>query len=111
MFASVLLALAQAQTQSVVSVDGLKVDYQNSVGLTVSLNGIPLVMGSSFQYYEENWARGLFSSVWRPVVITPQRDGYLVSYDTPDATVRGTHRYTRTGNGVRGEFEFRVAGG
>lgn len=110
MFASILLALAQAQSQSVVSVDGLKVDYQNSVGLTVSLNGIPLVMGSSFQYYEENWARGLFSSVWRPVVITPQRDGYLVSYDTPDATVRGTHRYTRTGNGVRGEFEFRWLG-
>ncbi|HAY12918.1 MAG TPA: glycoside hydrolase family 20 zincin-like fold domain-containing protein [Fimbriimonadaceae bacterium] len=89
----------------------LEIDYRDFQGLTVSHDGVPLITGSSFQLYEPNWTRGIYSSAWKPVVIDRSRpDRILVTFTADEGRFRGTQTFTKLGDGVRGEFEFRWLG-
>lgn len=89
----------------------LEIDYRDFQGLTVSYDGVPLVTGSSFQLYEPNWTRGIYSSAWKPVSIDRSRpDRILVTLSADNGRFRGTQTFTKTDQGVRGEFEFRWLG-
>lgn len=89
----------------------LEINYRDFQGLTVSHDGVPLITGSSFQLYEPNWTRGIYSSAWKPVSIDRSRpDRILVTLTADEGRFRGTQTFTKTGEGVRGEFEFRWLG-
>lgn len=89
----------------------LEIDYRDFQGLTVSHDGVPLITGSSFQLYEPNWTRGIYSSAWKPVIIDRSRpDRILVTFTADEGRFRGTQTFTKSGDGVRGEFEFRWLG-
>jgi hexosaminidase len=95
-----------AQTSS-----GLAVDYVPFQGLSVRLDGVPIVLGSSFQFYEDGWARGIYSSVWNPAEIDrPNAQTIRVRFQAQADYVSGTHIYTSTADGVKGDFEFEWKG-
>ena len=85
----------------------LSVDYQGFNGLTMSYEEIPVVTGSGFQYYEEGWKQGYFSSAWSPVTRNTLPDGRIeVTYNGYDGQAVGTHTYTPRPNGFDAEYRF-----
>ncbi|MBX3095843.1 MAG: hypothetical protein KF812_03195 [Fimbriimonadaceae bacterium] len=93
------------------SASGLAVDYVPFQGLSVKLDGVPIVLNSSFQYYEDNWARGIYSSYWNPVEIDrPNSQTVRVRFQAQADYVSGSQVYTRTADGVKGTFEFEWKG-
>ncbi|MFW5697932.1 MAG: hypothetical protein ACOCX1_05185, partial [Fimbriimonadaceae bacterium] len=89
----------------------VQVSYTGFGGLQMSANGIPVVVGSSFQYYERGWTRGIYSSVWSPqeVYINPNQS-VEVRYQGDDGRVIGRHTYTPTPTGAVSDFRLRWRG-
>lgn len=89
----------------------LSVSYEPFRGLQVSLGNVSIITGSSFQYYEKKWARGIFSSNWRPVTINELRDGTIrVVFQGDNGQVTGTHDFKQTATGLTAYYEFRWRG-
>lgn len=89
----------------------VEIDYQEFAGLQIKVNGIHLVQGSAFQYYEEGWKRGIYSSNWRPKEIEKLANaGLRVRFQGDDGQVTGTHTFQRTMTGVKAVYEFRWRG-
>lgn len=96
---------------AVVVSPAIQMDYIPFRGLQVTLRGVPVIQGTSFQYYEAGWTRGIFSSNWRPVTITRLRDNTIrVTYNGDNGQVVGTHDFTPTPTGLTAKYEFRWRG-
>lgn len=86
-------------------------DYAPFTGLTVTVDGVPLVESSGFQYYAKGWKRGIYSSCWAPVEIKRLGDGSTqVRYSGDNGNAVGTHLYTPTRDGFKVHYEFRWRG-
>ena len=68
----------------------LAIEYKSREGLTATLDGVPVIQGSSFQFYAPGWSRGYYSSRWNDDKITKIDDGYHVEIASPDHLVTGT---------------------
>lgn len=84
-----------------------QLDYKNFSGLSLSLGGVPVVTGSSFQYYEKGWSKGYYSSAWKPVDIARLGDGRLqVRFSGSNGEAVGTHTITERPNGFDVDYLF-----
>lgn len=89
----------------------IQIDYEEFAGLQIRVNGIHLVQGSAFQYYEDGWKRGIYSSNWRPKLIERLPNSRIrVRFEGDDGRVTGTHVYSKSATGVKAEYEFRWRG-
>lgn len=96
-----LLALAAAAVLNV----GFK--YTAAEGLNLSLQGIPIVQGSWFQYYAPGWTKGYYSSIYNPQTVTREADGStVVVFRSGDGKVSGRHVYRPDETGVSVDYEF-----
>lgn len=89
----------------------IEIDYLEFAGLQIKANGIPLVQGSAFQYYETGWKRGIYSSNWRPKTIERLSNSRIrVRFQGDDGQVTGTLLFERNARGVKGTYEYRWRG-
>ena len=72
-------------------------DVDGGQGLTVSVDGIPIVLGSGFQVYAPGWTKSYFGSSWEGTKIErPDADTVELSFSSP-STAGGTLVYHREG--------------
>lgn len=89
----------------------IDVNYEEFAGLKITVNGIPIVQGSSFQYYEDKWTRGIYSSNWRPKEVFKFDNGLIrVRYIGDNGYVVGTLDFQKTPTGVEATYEYRWRG-
>lgn len=89
----------------------VKIDYQNFNGLTLDLGEVPLITGSSFQYYEKGWTKGYYSSAWKPVEKEILGDGSIqIRFNGADGQVAGNQVYKQTPDGFEATYQFRWRG-
>lgn len=86
---------------------GINVNYTEFGGLQIDVNGVPLVVGSAFQYYEIGWKRGIYSSNWRPKTIRPMSNGRTeITFLGDDANVTGSIELSPLIDGVNVKYRF-----
>ncbi len=78
----------------------LKVEYRSREGLTAALDGVPVIQGSSFQFYAPGWSRGYYSSKWNDEHVTKTPDGFHSDVSSPDRLVTGTVDVSASGGAV-----------
>jgi hexosaminidase len=80
-------------------------------GLTLSLDGVPIVRGSWFQYYAPGWSKGYFSSTSHPAKIT-QIDAktVLAAWISEDGLSTATETLTRTEGKLHIHYDFNWGG-
>lgn len=85
--------------------------YANFRGLAVNWTEVPLITGSSFQYYEKGWKKGYYSSAWKPVDQEQLGNGQLqVRFNGDNGQVAGTHVYSPRPDGFDVDYQFRWRG-
>lgn len=89
----------------------LDVDYDQFAGLKISVDGIPIVQGSSFQFFDEATKKGIYSSNWKPKQVFKLANGLVrVRFDGDNNQIQGTLDFQRTPNGVLATHEYRWLG-
>src|SRR5689334_20386687 len=100
---AVLAVLACAQAT--------RVDYEPFAGLQVSVDGIGLLRGSSFEYIDPKSRKTLYSSRWAPKQVEHLPDGTIrVRYSGDNGNAIGTHDFKQTLTGLSVRYEFRWRG-
>lgn len=101
----IALALLSATLQDV------SVTYEPFSGLQVKLQGVPVIVGSSFRYYDPASGQSLYSSRWAPKEVVRLPDGSIrVRYSGDNGNAIGTHTYLQTAKGLTVRYEFRWRG-
>ena len=89
----------------------LAVGYDQFSGLSVKLNGVSFIRGSSFQYVDPQSGKSLYSSRWAPKRVTPMPDGTLrVQYTGDNGNAVGTLDFTPKINGLTARYQFKWRG-
>lgn len=98
-------------TLSIVSQAKPAFDFDLRNGLTVRVNGIPVISGAGIQYYEDGWHKGYYSTHSESPKVTQ------IDSDTLEATlagysglVSGSVRYHRAGNHLQVHYDLRWSG-
>jgi len=82
-------------------------DYEGSKGLVVRVSGVPVIRGSSVQYYEPGWAKGYYSSNWQTVGVKRiDADTINVTFTGGDGHVSGTETLHREGDRLKIHYHF-----
>ena len=90
---------------------GIEFDYENFGGLKLKLDGIPIIEGSSFQYYEDGWKKGIYSSNWAPKTIEKlPNQGLRVRWNGDNGQAIGNIVLERITNGVKATYEVKWRG-
>lgn len=85
----------------------LALDYATFTGLSVSVMDIPVVMGSSFQLFDAESGKGLYSSRWAPQNVELHGDGKTsIRFLALDGRFTGTHSLQRTLEGFEVRYRF-----
>jgi hypothetical protein len=85
-----------------------QLDYrvENRGGLKVAVQGIPIIVGSYFQYYAPGWSRGYYSSQFNDQKVTQVgADQYRVEFNS-EVGANGTISYVRSGSSLSITYEF-----
>jgi len=86
-------------------------DYQGSRGLQVRVSGVPVIRGSSVQYYEPGWSKGYYSSNWQPVSVRRvDADTIDVAFTGADGHAHGTETLHREGDRLKIHYHFEWTG-
>lgn len=86
-------------------------DVVSQAGLTVRLDGLPVIRGSWFQYYAPGWTKGYYSSKWNPQTVTTRPDGTAtMTYKSGDGRASGTIEYARKGDVLTARYKMAWAG-
>ncbi len=100
-----VMALLAAQAPAV------KLDFTSFRGLSVEVQGVPIIQGSSFQYFEQGSKKGIYSSVWRPQRVERLPNGGIrARFNSGDGRILGNQLFQYTPKGVRATYEFRWRG-
>jgi hypothetical protein len=90
---------------------GLDFNVNTLTGLFVSVDGVPVVRGTWFQYYEAGWTKGYYSSQYNQQVVTrPDADTLVMTYKAPDGLAFGTQTYKKNGRKLSVTYRFEWAG-
>ncbi|MCW5936134.1 MAG: hypothetical protein KIT11_02360 [Fimbriimonadaceae bacterium] len=91
----------------------VQIDYAEFEGLQVRVSGVPVVRGSSFQYFEAGSGKGLYNSRWQPKEVARLPDASIrVRYQSKDGLAHGTLTFKPGFDflEVRNEFKWRGEG-
>lgn len=88
----------------------LQVGVRSGEGLTLSVDGIPLVTGSGFQYYESGWTRGYYSSNWGEQRIETIPEGRRLTFRSDDGRAHGSQTFSIAADRVTVRSEFHWEG-
>lgn len=83
----------------------LDFDVRSGVGMTLRLNGVPVVRGTGFSYSEPDQSRGYYTSFTNAQQVERLANGYRVSFRSGDGRAFGSQTYTRDGNRLKLEYE------
>lgn len=84
----------------------IAIDFQSRRGLSVSIEGVPLSLGSFFQVYEPGWTKGHYSSNWNDQKIEVTAGGYTISGTDNLKLLDFKINVNRTSSGVSMAFDF-----
>ena len=88
----------------------LEFDVLSRSGLSVSVNQLPIIQGSFFQYYESGWTKGYYSSNWSEQRITRNGNSIQLDFQSDDGLATGRHTYELEGNRLKIDFRFEWKG-
>ncbi len=89
----------------------LEISYQEFAGLKVTSQGVPLITGSGWQFYEIGWRGGIYSSAWRPKTVTERPDGVItVAFEDLGGQLTGDLEIRPTASGFRKTSSFHWKG-
>ncbi|OJU65111.1 MAG: hypothetical protein BGO01_06410 [Armatimonadetes bacterium 55-13] len=90
-----------------VGASGISFDYQSGAGLSVSMNGVPVVRKSMFQFYEPGWTKGYYSSTYTTQTIErPDADTVRMRFVGADGRALGSGVFHREGTRLVCSYEF-----
>src|SRR6185312_837928 len=82
-------------------------DVSSGSGLTVTIDGIPLIRGSWFQYYEPDWTKGYYSSLGQPQQIKKiDADTIEVDFKGDRQPISGSQIYHRQGTELKVSYRY-----
>jgi hexosaminidase len=84
----------------------IELDYRSARGLFATVDGVPLLQGSFFQYYEGNWAKGLYSSNWNQQTVRQEGSDVVVDFGSTEQPASGQIRYRVNGDTIQAEYRF-----
>ncbi|MCW5943934.1 MAG: hypothetical protein KIS66_17020 [Fimbriimonadaceae bacterium] len=86
----------------------LQYEVRSGEGLSLRVDGIPLVRGSGFQYYEPGWTKGYYSSTWGEQRVEDATNGKRLTFRSDDGRAHGTQTFVVLDDGlsVRSEFHW-----
>lgn len=88
-----------------------QMEYAGNSGLQFQVLDIPLIQGSSFQYYERGWTRGIYSSNWSPLQIARDPSGDThVRYSGDNGQATGSLLFSPQSDGFIAEYNYRWRG-
>ncbi len=103
MIACTILALS-------VQASALSFQATSGGGLDIRLGGILVVAGSGFQYYEDGWTKGYYSSRYNSQTIETVGDETVVRFKGADGKVSGSQRIKKVGNRLTIKYRFEWTG-
>ena len=83
----------------------LDFDVRSGLGMTLRLNGVPVVRGTGFSYAEPDQSRGYYTSFSNAQQIERLPNGFNVTFRSGDGRAFGSQRFTQSGNTVKLEYE------
>lgn len=100
MIIAAMLLLAQAPSS-------FTFEVRSGAGLTVSLDGVPIIRNSWFQYYEPGWTKGYYSSLNGAQRVQKLGEGkWRVDFDTGVQGGKGFQTYEASGDTLKVHCEF-----
>jgi len=82
-------------------------DYRSGSGLSVWVDGAPVIRGSMFQYYEPGWKKGHYSSGIQKQEVKRESDGSItMTFTGAQGLAAGTGTIRRKGNRLTVDYEF-----
>ena len=88
----------------------VELDYQSQAGLSVKFKGVTVVRGSFFQFYEQGWTRGYYSSNWNDQTVTRADGVVTVTFRSEDGKASGELKFVPREAGFRSEYRFKWGG-
>jgi hypothetical protein len=85
-------------------------DVQSGTGLTIRANGVPVVRGSWFQYYEQGYTKGYYASIGAQQSIRAV-DSNTVRMTFEQGPANGEAVFRRSGNTLKTDYTFNWTGG
>lgn len=86
-------------------------DYRGGRGLEVRVSGVPVIRGSSVQYYEPGWTKGYYSSNWQAVEVRKvDTDTVAVGFHGADGQAKGEETLHREGDRLKVHYHFEWSG-
>ena len=84
---------------------------ESARGLTVSADGIPVIQGSGFEYYEPGWKKGYYSSRYNQQTVSKRADGSIqLSFKSDDELASGTETFRQEGSKLTIDYVFMWSG-
>lgn len=75
-------------------------------GLSITANGVPVVLGSTLQYFENGWVKGYFTTSTSPQTVSQlDPDTIKVSYSGYNGIGTGTILYHREGSHLKAHYD------
>jgi hexosaminidase len=98
-------------TLALIAATPFSFNVQSGSGLSVTINGVPVIQGSWFQYYESGWTKGYYSSQYNAQkIIKIDEDTVQLTYRSDDGRATGQFTYHRSGNDLLVKSHFEWAG-
>lgn len=89
----------------------IHVGYSSGHGLTVKWQGLTVIDGSGFQYYEPGWTKGYYSSHWTSQQVTGDGvGGFKVDFKSSNGLADGTVHVSPEGSSFAVDYVFRWHG-
>lgn len=86
----------------------VQLNVESGKGLTLTVNGVPIIQGSGFQFYAPGWTKGYYGSTSAWQNITKTADGqYGFAFKSADGAASGTESFKLNGNTLSVTAHFR----
>ncbi len=86
-------------------------DYRSGSGLVMRMDGVPIIEGSWFQYYEPGWTKGYYSSNYQTQNVSRSVDGSMrVTFQSTDRRASGDLLFKPLPRGFAATYTFSWSG-
>ncbi len=102
-----LLGLLALATQ----IPPFEFEYRSGTGLMITAQGVPVVRGSTFQYYEPGWTKGYYSATYNQQQVKKvDANTYEMTFKSGDGRASGRGVFKRQGSKLFADYEFKWTG-
>ena len=91
--------------------ESLHISLDSAKGLTVACGDIPIIKGSSFEYYEPGWKKSYYESKYKQQTVKKGPEGsFILTFESDDGLASGKEIIRQVHNSVNVDYEFNWTG-